>query len=60
MKGEITESAFNLATVMQTAFQSVSSDVMSVLAIAIPIAVGIAGIIFVAKKAITWFKGMAH
>lgn len=53
------EGAFNLATTLQTAFNSVSGDVTSVLAVAIPIAVGIAGIIFVARKAMGWFKSMA-
>jgi len=37
----------------------VQGDVTSVLAIAIPVAVGIAGIIFVARKAMGWFKSMA-
>lgn len=60
MKGEITQEAtFNLANTLSTAFSSVQGDVMSVLAVVIPIAVGIAGIIFVARKAMGWFKGMS-
>lgn len=50
---------FDLATTMQTAFTAVQGDVTSVLAVAIPIAVGIAGILFVARKAMGWFKSMA-
>lgn len=59
-KGEIHEGAFNLATTLQTAFNTVQGDVTSVLAVAIPIAIGIAGILFVARKAMKWFKSMAN
>lgn len=48
-----------LVSAFQTGFQSVSADVTSILGVAIPIAVGIAGVIFVARKAMGWFKGMA-
>lgn len=54
------ESAFNLATTVQTALNSVNSDVTSVLAVVIPIALGIAGIIWVARKAFRWFKSMGN
>lgn len=42
-----------------TGFQQIASDAMSMIAAAAPIALGIAGTIFLAKKAIGWFKGMA-
>lgn len=59
-KGEINEGTFNLANVLSTAFTNVQGDVTSVLAVAIPIAIGIAGIIFVARKAMKWFKSMSN
>lgn len=42
-----------------TGFQQIATDAMSMIAAAAPIALGIAGTIFLAKKAIGWFKGMA-
>lgn len=48
-----------LVTAFQTGFTAIASDVTSVLGVAIPIAVGIAGTLFVARKAIGWFKSMA-
>ena len=48
-----------LVTAFQTGFNAVSADVTSILGVAIPIAVGIAGTLFVARKAMGWFKGMA-
>ena len=59
-KGEIHEGAFNLASALSTAFTAVQGDVTSVLAVAIPVAIGIAGILFVARKAMKWFKSMAN
>lgn len=48
-----------IVTAFQTGFQTVSADVMSILGVAIPIAVGIAGTLFIARRAMGWFKGMA-
>lgn len=48
-----------IITAFQTGFTEVSADVMGLLGVAIPIAVGIAGTLFVARKAMGWFKGMA-
>lgn len=48
-----------LVSAFQTGFNNVSADVTSILGVAIPIAVGIAGVLFVARKAMGWFKGMA-
>lgn len=59
IKGGIPESVFNLATTVQTALQTVQGDVTSVLAVVIPIALAIGGVIWVARKAFRWFKGMA-
>ena len=49
----------NLVDSFTAAFSTVSGDVMGVLGAAIPIAVGIAGTLFVARKALGWFKSMA-
>lgn len=43
----------------QTGFTQVSSDVMGILGVAIPIAIGVAGTLFIARRAMGWFKGMA-
>lgn len=48
-----------IVTAFQTGFTQVSSDVTALLGVAIPIAVGIAGVLFVARRAMGWFKGMA-
>lgn len=48
-----------LVTAFQTGFQQIASDAMNMIAVAAPIALGLAGTIFLAKKAISWFKGMA-
>lgn len=54
---EGSSSAIN--TAFQTGFQQVVSDSLSLIAIIVPIALGLAGTIFVVKKAMSWFKGMA-
>lgn len=43
----------------QAGFQQISSDAMQIIAIAVPIAVGIAAVVFISRKAMSWFKGMA-
>lgn len=48
-----------LTTAFSTAFTSIQSDAMAMLGVIVPIAVAIAGTIFVARKAMGWFKGMA-
>lgn len=48
-----------LVTAFQTGFQQIASDAMNMIAVAAPIALGLAGTIFLARKAISWFKGMA-
>lgn len=49
----------SLISAFQTGFTAVQSDVTSILGVIAPIAIGIAGVIFVARKAMGWFKGMA-
>ena len=44
----------------QTGFQSMASDAMKMIAIIVPIAVGVAGVIWLARKAMSWFKSMGQ
>lgn len=43
----------------QAGFQQISSDAMQIIAIAAPIALGIAAVVFITRKAMSWFKSMA-
>lgn len=40
-------------------FQSIASDALGMIAAAAPIALSLAGVIFLTKKAMSWFKGIA-
>lgn len=48
-----------LVTAFTTGFSSVSDDVMTVIGAMLPIGMGIAGTVFVVKKAVKWFKTLA-
>ncbi len=48
-----------ITAAFQTGFQQVVSDAMGLIAIMVPIALSLAGTIFLVKKAMGWFKGMA-
>lgn len=57
-----TTSGGSTATVIsafQAGFQSMASDAMQMIAVAAPVAISLAGVIFLSRKAISWFKGMA-
>lgn len=43
----------------QTGFQQIASDAMQIISIAAPIALGIAAVVFITRKAMSWFKSMA-
>lgn len=61
--GGDTSSTGTSATVIsafQTGFQKMASDAMSMIAIIVPIAVGVAGVIWLARKAMSWFKSMGN
>lgn len=47
------------ATVI-SAFQSMASDAMLWNAVIVPIAVGVAGVIWLSRKAMSWFKSMGQ
>lgn len=55
--GGTTSSA--VISAFETGFQQIKADAFSVIAVAAPIAVSIAAVVFIAKKAMSWFKGMA-
>lgn len=42
-----------------TGFQKMASDSLSMIAAIVPIALGVAGVIFLARKAMGWFKSLA-
>ena len=46
-------------TAFGTGFQSIASDAMKMIALIVPIALGIAGVIFLARKGMSWFKSLA-
>ena len=52
-------SAATITTAFQTGFQSMASDALGMIAVIIPIALGVAGAVFVSRKAIGWFKSLA-
>lgn len=43
----------------QTGFQTMADDALSMIAVIVPIALGVAGVIWLARKALSWFKSMA-
>lgn len=49
----------DITSAFSTGFQQIASDVTSVLVVIIPIALGIFGVIWVARKAISWFRSMS-
>lgn len=52
-------SAATITTAFQTGFQSMASDALGMIAVIIPIALGVAGAVFLSRKAIGWFKSLA-
>lgn len=53
------DSASAITTAFQTGFQQMASDALGMIAIIVPIALGVAGTIFLARKAMGWFKSLA-
>lgn len=48
-----------IQTAFQSGFTQLASDALGMIAIIVPIALGVAGTIFIARKAMGWFKSMA-
>lgn len=44
----------------QSGFTSMAGDAMKLIAVIVPIAVGVAGVIWLSKKAMSWFKSMGQ
>lgn len=60
--GGDTSSSGTSATVISaftSGFQTIVSDALSMIGAAAPIALSLAGVIFLTKKAMSWFKGIA-
>lgn len=56
-EGDTSTSAITGA--FQTGFQQLASDIVGMIAIIVPIGLGVAGTIFLARKAMGWFKSIA-
>ena len=59
VEGDATGSTSAITGAFQTGFQQLASDIVGMIAIIVPIALGVAGTIFLARKAMGWFKSMA-
>lgn len=46
-------------TAFQTGFQSMASDALKMLAAIIPIALSVTAVVFLARRAVGWFKSLA-
>ena len=56
---EPASSSSTVITAFQTGFQSMANDALSMIATIVPIALGVAGVVFLSRKAIGWFKSLA-
>lgn len=52
-------STVTITSAFQTGFTTMASDALSMIAIIIPIALGVAGAVFLSRKALGWFKSLA-
>lgn len=55
-----TGTSATVISAFQSGFQSMASDAMSMIAVIVPIAVGVAGVIWLSRKAMSWFKSMGQ
>lgn len=56
---DATAGSATVISAFTSGFQSIVSDAMSMIGAAAPIALSLAGVIFLTKKAMSWFKGIA-
>lgn len=56
MEGSTVDTVMSAFT---TGFQAMASDALEMIALIVPIAVGVAGVIFLTKKAMGWYKSLA-
>ncbi len=59
MAAETPSTPSTITTAFQTGFTQIVSDATGLIAAAVPIAVGLAGTIFLVRKAMSWFKSIA-
>lgn len=57
--GGTASSSAAIISAFTTGFQQIVTDATGVIVAAVPIALGLAGTIFLARKAISWFKSLA-
>ena len=48
-----------VTTALQTGFTGIKTDAINAIAMIVPIALSIAALVFITKKAISWFKSLA-
>lgn len=49
-----------VTSAFQAGFQDMASDALAMIAIIVPIGLGVAGTVWLVKKAMGWFKSMTH
>lgn len=54
-----TTTSATVISAFSTGFQSIVSDAMSMIGTAVPIALTLAGVLFLVRKAMSWFRSMA-
>lgn len=58
-EGDSGSSTAAITAAFQTGFQQMVSDALGLVSVMVPIALSLAGVIFLIKKAMSWWKGMA-
>jgi len=58
-EGETGGSTTAIVTAFTTGFQGIVTDAIGMIAAAVPIALSLAAVIFLTRKAMSWFKSMA-
>lgn len=53
------DSSAAITSAFSTGFQQMASDALGMIAVIVPIALGVAGTVFLVKKAMGWFKSLA-
>lgn len=56
---EDTAASSTVISAFQTGFQSMANDAMTMIATIVPIALGVAAVVFLSRRAIGWFKSLA-
>lgn len=56
-EGDVTSAT--VTTAFQTGFQQMASDALGMIAVIVPIALSVAGVVFLSRRAIGWFKSLA-